>query len=84
MNEELVVWWSSRVPIVKAELYPVTSIKEAKQKIKELADRDLADSTITDNVGGLEYKDGIDWCEWYCDCGEDIISCECNEKKREV
>ena len=83
-ENELRVWWSSQIPIPKSgyERYLVETIREAKIKIKTLAQRDLNDKLVTDNVGGLEVFENEEWSEWYCDdCGEDIFICKCKEKK---
>lgn len=73
MKECFKVWWSSQVPITKfsLEVYPVKDIEEAKQKLKFLTDRDLKNSEITDNVGGLWFDDTK--AEYEDDDGNDIF-----------
>jgi len=73
-KEVLRVWWSSQVPISGSlETYPVENIEQAKAKINELTQRDLKDSSVTDNVGGLEFQFGGEWFEWSDEeSGDDI------------
>ncbi|MGV8150021.1 MAG: hypothetical protein ACLKAN_13570 [Alkaliphilus sp.] len=75
VNENMRVWWCSEVPINdNLEIYPVKSVEEAKKKIDELTKRDLANDSITDNVGGLEIFEDNDWTEWTSDeTGNDIF-----------
>lgn len=71
------VWWSSQVPIDNSlEVFVVTNIKEAKNKIDELTNRDLKDALVTDNVGGLEVFNGSEWEEWESEDGENIDKAE--------
>jgi len=66
------VWWIKNVP-GKAKHFCVLNIKEAKIKIKQLADNDLkADSNVITNAGGLEIFENDKWVEWYDDEGNDI------------
>ena len=69
------VWWSSRVPIDNSlETYQVSSPQEAKTKLDELTQRDLKDSSVMDNVGGLEVFESGEWCEWSNERGDDICA----------
>ena len=74
-NENMRVWWSSQVPINDSlEIYPIKNIEEAKKKIDELTKRDLANDSVSDNVGGLEIFEDNDWAEWTSDeTGNDIF-----------
>ena len=72
-KDELRVWWSSQVPINNSlETFTVANTQEAKIKLDELTNRDLKDSSITDNVGGLEVFNGSEWEEWESEEGENI------------
>ena len=57
---ELRVWWIGNPPR-EPELYPVANVGEAKAKIEELTARDLADKTVTDNIGGIEVFEYAKW-----------------------
>jgi len=75
---QLRVWWSNEVPIVKYEHYIVINVLDAIFKIEELTARDLEDSDVTDNIGGLERyeedEDGnLNWSEFYNGRGRDIM-----------
>ncbi len=70
-EEKLRVWWIRNVPN-KPTLYPVSSIKEALAKLGELEAKDLTDSSITSNAGGLEELVDGEWEEYYDEVGRNI------------
>lgn len=72
------VWWSSSVPIKDLEVYSVENIEQAKNKLRELTERDLANKFVTDNVGGLEVFEDGKWNEWENEDGESIDEVEIN------
>ena len=77
-TSQMRVWWSSRVPIESGDLetYPVESVEQAKSKLTELTNRDLADKSVTDNVGGFEVFEDGEWTEWESEDGESINEIE--------
>lgn len=65
------VWYSKNLGTVTTRL--VKNPEEARELINEWIDRDLEDSTVTDNSFGLEVlEDGV-WCEYYNEDGDDIL-----------
>jgi len=68
---DLRVWWIRNVPNIP-EYHMVATINEAIVKLNELADKDLADASVTDNAGGLEKFLNGDWEEWEDDDGNSI------------
>ena len=71
-DKKLKVCWSSSVPIENLETYEVANIDDAIKKYQELTNRDLADNSVTDNVGGCEIFENGEWCEFYDGDGNDI------------
>ncbi|MDY0104250.1 MAG: hypothetical protein RBS07_15050 [Lentimicrobium sp.] len=66
---ELRVWWNRNG---RQSTYAVSTVDEAKAKLKYLANEDLKNRSVIWNAGGLEvYEDG-EWSEWYGDDGRDI------------
>lgn len=69
-SERLRVWVVANSNAVQT--YPVKSVEHAAQLINALADSQLLDPAITDNIFGLEeFKDGL-WEEWEDGDGVDI------------
>lgn len=69
---DLRVWNMKYVPCKTPDIYPVKDPAHAKRLIDALADSQLLDADITDNAFGLEQWDGIEWCDWYDEDGNDI------------
>ena len=74
MNKEgdLRVWWI-RNPPSAPERYRIRNIKEAMNKIEELAQEDLKNELIDCNIGGLEIYENGEWCEYYDNASNDIM-----------
>ncbi len=73
---EMRVWWIPQIP-GKPFHVPVESIREAQRLLSTLARYDafqLANNIKPDycNVGGLEWVEDGQWCEWYSQNGESI------------
>lgn len=72
LNEgDLAVWWV-RNPPRKAERYPVPHLEAAAAKLLELTKRDLANSSVFANAGGLNIFENGEWVTWYDENGNDI------------
>ena len=68
---DLRVYWFVNPPSTPKH-YPVKSPEEAKAKLDKLAQRDLRDSSVFDNAGGLQVYEEGEWTEWYDENGNDI------------
>lgn len=66
--------WNIKNPPREAEHYPVNSVEHASALINALADSQLLQPEITDNVFGLEVYEGGEWREWESADGDDINS----------
>ena len=64
--------WNIVNPPNNPLLYSVSSPKEGKQLIDNLADEQLKDDSITSNAFGLKVFEDGEWCEWYNHYGDDI------------
>ena len=61
-------------------IFPVESVKQARELINALAEYELKLERIECSVFGLEVWDGSEWVEWYCrDCNWDVDECKCKE-----
>lgn len=68
--DKLRVWWIPQVGIEETFYIPVNTAEEGKKLLDTLAAYDafqLQNNVKPDycNVGGLQYFDGEDWCDWY-------------------
>jgi hypothetical protein len=80
MENKLRVWWKPQIPM-KSFYVEVETPKEAKKLLDILANYDLfqLENRIKPdycNAGGLEIFNGLEWEEWYDDCGDDIDQTE--------
>ena len=68
---DLRVWWIRNAPR-PAEYHLVTDAESAHYILEALAQNDLRDDRVDNNIGGLEvYNDG-EWEEWYDEEGRNI------------
>jgi len=75
--------WRVKNPPRNPDYYPVDSVEQAVVKIKELAEKDLRDASITVNAFGLEICEDGEWTEYYDEKGKDIFEIiEKNKKKK--
>jgi len=65
--------WYVKDPPQEAQNFPVSSIQEAKAKIRELTERDLEDEDVGSNAMGLEEFEDGEWFEYYDEQGQDIM-----------
>lgn len=82
---QLSVWWAREVPIKNIVNYFVEDIESALGRIDKLAERDLSNPRITDNVGGLQIFKNGEWEEWEDEEGnsiDDISRMEADEQEK--
>lgn len=68
---DLRVWWITNPP-QKAKYYPVASLEAAAILLDNIAQKELKDSSVISNVGGLEVFEDGEWIDWMDKEGNDI------------